>query len=292
MLENLYTTKMSTNKKSLQNRFAKIRSKSGRLSKIFAAVMSCAVAVAMLGATIVMAAFDSVDKKVHFFFNDKSIEFSHEPFFYKNTVYLPLRELFQRLGIFNDKENKITWDNGKIFIYLKGHSDYYEINIGDNKIIYDTYSHAVNSYAVLEEANSPVLMNDTAYIPFEYINYILNRFDNYYNVYYSFADINSRDAYLENAEELTYTDICSLQYRVDNGHFPWRLDPQSVIKAVLGNKLNDADGNGEIINLAGDGTKCAADYILNGTTYTAELFKPVQKDEYGIWVLKSFEKRG
>ena len=138
MLENLYTTKMSTNKKSLQNRFTKIRSKSGRLSKIFAAVMSCAVAVAMLGATIVMAAFDSVDKKVHFFFNDKSIEFSHEPFFYKNTVYLPLRELFQRLGIFNDKENKITWDNGKIFIYLKGHSDYYEINIGDNKIIYDT----------------------------------------------------------------------------------------------------------------------------------------------------------
>ncbi len=56
MLENLYTTKMSANKRCLQNRFAKIRSKSGRLSKIFAAIMSCAVAAAMLGATIVMAA--------------------------------------------------------------------------------------------------------------------------------------------------------------------------------------------------------------------------------------------
>ena len=59
MLENLYTTKMSANKKTLQNRFAKIRSKSGRISKIMAAVMSAAIAVTMLGATIVMAAVGS-----------------------------------------------------------------------------------------------------------------------------------------------------------------------------------------------------------------------------------------
>ena len=59
MLENLYTTKMSANKKTLQNRFTKIRRKSGRISKIMAAVMSCAVAVTMLGATIVMAAVGS-----------------------------------------------------------------------------------------------------------------------------------------------------------------------------------------------------------------------------------------
>ena len=59
MFENLYTTKMSANKKTLQNRFTKIRSKSGRISKIMAAVMSCAVAITMLGATIVMAAVGS-----------------------------------------------------------------------------------------------------------------------------------------------------------------------------------------------------------------------------------------
>ena len=59
MFENLYTTKMSANKKTLQNRFTKIRSKSGRISKIMALVMSCAVAVTMLGATIVMAAVGS-----------------------------------------------------------------------------------------------------------------------------------------------------------------------------------------------------------------------------------------
>ena len=69
MLENLYTTKMSANKKTLQNRFTKIRRKSGRISKIMAAVMSCAVAVAMLGATIVMAAVGS-DGLEHFTKNE------------------------------------------------------------------------------------------------------------------------------------------------------------------------------------------------------------------------------
>ena len=69
MLENLYTTKMSANKKILQNRFTKIRSKSGRISKIMAAVMSCAVAVTMLGATIVMAAVGS-DGLEHFTKNE------------------------------------------------------------------------------------------------------------------------------------------------------------------------------------------------------------------------------
>ena len=59
MLENLYTTKMSANKKTLQNRFTKIRRKSGRISKIMAAVMSCAIAVTMLGGAVVMAAVGS-----------------------------------------------------------------------------------------------------------------------------------------------------------------------------------------------------------------------------------------
>lgn len=69
MLENLYTTKMSANKKTLQNRFTKIRRGSGRISKIMAAVMSIAIAVTMLGATIVMAAVGS-DGLEHFTKNE------------------------------------------------------------------------------------------------------------------------------------------------------------------------------------------------------------------------------
>ena len=43
MLENLYTTKMSMDKKKLQNRFSKIRSKNGRISKLMALAMSVVI---------------------------------------------------------------------------------------------------------------------------------------------------------------------------------------------------------------------------------------------------------
>ncbi len=289
MLENLYTTKMSADKKTLQNRFAKIRRKSGRISKIAAAVMSCAVAVTMLGATVVMAAVDAVDKKVTVYLDNKSLGFTDEPFFYKNTAYVPLRETFQRLGVFDDDESKIIWNNGKIVIDIKGHSDFYEIGIGDNKIIYDGKAHEVNSYAVREEPCGPLLMNDVTYIPFEYIDYILNRDDSYYSVYYTFADINSEKPYLDNAENFTYSDICRLQYVTDNGHFPWRLDTQQVIKNFFGYTVGD--GNGEISNFFGDGTKCAADYTVQGKSYTVQLFKTLNKTESGIWVVKAYEER-
>lgn len=83
MLENLYTTKMSANKKILQNRFTKIRRKSGRISKIMAAVMSCAVAVAMLGATIVMAAvtatYENQNEQIKYeIYNGSNMNFSNQ----------------------------------------------------------------------------------------------------------------------------------------------------------------------------------------------------------------------
>ncbi len=56
MLENLYTTKMSANKKNLQNRFAKIRSKNARISKTLSITITALIAVAMLYSTAVMAA--------------------------------------------------------------------------------------------------------------------------------------------------------------------------------------------------------------------------------------------
>jgi len=56
MFERLYTTKMSADKKSLQKRFSKIRSKSGRISKLMAIFISVAVLITITCATIVMAA--------------------------------------------------------------------------------------------------------------------------------------------------------------------------------------------------------------------------------------------
>ena len=110
MLENLYTTKMSANKKTLQNRFTKIRSKSGRISKIMAVVMSCAVALTMLGATIVMAAVGNEEK--NFFIDGKG--YAIEPILIENGLathtdnyFVPLRKTFEALGY------KVSYDVDK-----------------------------------------------------------------------------------------------------------------------------------------------------------------------------------
>jgi len=47
-------------------------------------------------------------------------------------------------------------------------------------------------------------------------------------------------------------------------------------------------GNGEITVFAGDGTKCSATYTTDDASYIIELFKPVQRDENGIWVVKKY----
>ncbi len=55
MFENLYTTKMSMDKEKLQKRFSKIRSKTGKMSKLMSAVIFCVVLLIMAAATVIIA---------------------------------------------------------------------------------------------------------------------------------------------------------------------------------------------------------------------------------------------
>ncbi len=56
MLENLYTTKMSTDKKKLESRFTKIRSKNGRISKLMALIIFAVILLVMACVSIIIAA--------------------------------------------------------------------------------------------------------------------------------------------------------------------------------------------------------------------------------------------
>ena len=92
-----------------------------------------------------------------------------------------------------------------------------------------------------------------------------------------------KDKYIENAENMYYTQIRALQYQVNQGHFPWRLDPVQVINMFLtsigeetvtvrlpettSDKLTYEDGNIKI-----------------------ELYKPLDKSEKGIWIVRSYTK--
>lgn len=91
----------------------------------------------------------------------------------------------------------------------------------------------------------------------------------------------------DNAEGLVYNQIQSIQHQVDNGHYPWRLDPtQTIWEYAHSNNV----GYGEITELAGTGVLVSASYTTGGDTYQVEIYKPIRKDETGVWVVRLFEK--
>lgn len=122
MLENLYTTKMSANKKTLQNRFTKIRAKSGRLSKMMALVMSVAIAVTMLCATVVMAAV-----------NNQSVGSEYGGAMYTYYAY--------------PQENMDYNVNAALNIYNENHSD---------ALLYTNYSSVRYGYNAFERYFTPL----------------------------------------------------------------------------------------------------------------------------------------
>lgn len=92
----------------------------------------------------------------------------------------------------------------------------------------------------------------------------------------------------DNAEDLIYNQLQSTQLQVDNGHYPWRLDPMQTIREY-------ADRNnlefGEITELTETGASIDAAYTIGGTAYHVELFKPIRQNETGIWIVRRFEAR-
>lgn len=93
----------------------------------------------------------------------------------------------------------------------------------------------------------------------------------------------------ENAENKTYSDIENLQNSVYNGHFPWRTEYKEVIMSFLSGKGEDVE-NLEIISCKESSDSCSAEVKVGGSIYRVELFKPIRKNETGIWIVKSCEK--
>ncbi len=197
MLENIYTTKMSADKRALQLRFSKIRSHSGKASKLMAALIAIILVTTILLATIVMAAIDGIEKDkttITLISDGKEIELNNKPFVENNVLYLPLRELFEKLDVLDDDYSSIDWNDGKIIIKYSENIEFgkvtsnirtvnfcYGIEIGKSEITLnppDTLPDKFEAMAlpVTDEMNSaPILKDSTTYIPWEYIDIMLSK---------------------------------------------------------------------------------------------------------------------
>ena len=191
MLENIYTTKMSANKKQLQNRFTKIRSSSGRISKMMSFIMAIFVAVTMLCATVVMAALNSEEETkepITLYSRDEIITLENKPFIQDNMTYFPLRETFEKLGVFDIEGNEIVWDNGTIHIRVAENTDNepvsYTIKIGSDMMdiknanirgVTDESAKPLMKVKLQLSEEKPILVGDKTYVPYTYIEYMINR---------------------------------------------------------------------------------------------------------------------
>lgn len=277
MFEHFYTTKMSAEGKALQNRFSKIRSKNGRISKVAALVVSFVLVLAIISGTAVLAVVNQrTSANIEIYYKDTLLSFENKPFFRHKTVYLPFFELLETIGL--SQKTEVLQEEDTFSIFIEGHHNSYRIKIGNNAITYqypEQTSERLTPY-------SPLKKGGILYIPFDYIDWIFNRYNDNYDVSFIYNDINSSVPYQGNAEGMTYPYICDLQYQADNGHFPWRLNPELVVTAAL--------GDGDVFILNQEKTTCRALFLTNETRYIVTLFKPVQTDEFGIWIVQTITR--
>ena len=207
------TTGMTGDKKTLKMRFTMIkkRKRIKKSTRIVSTVLAVALLLTTLFASGVLATtvFEE-ESNITFICNGKAIEFDNKPFYENNTVYLPLREVLNKVGIMNHKNSSLEWNDSRIIIKLayddaienydkqvqerkiavygsenKTLNYCYAIEIGKAEYIINpedalpftttnsVYKHYFNTKIDLE--NAPVLKGSTTYVPYEYLDLFLGK---------------------------------------------------------------------------------------------------------------------
>ena len=196
------TTQMASSKKILKRRFIMIKNK--KTTSRFMSVISAVIAVAMLSTTVfasgILSDLTTDDYTIEILSNGEKIELTNKPFIENGEVYVPLRELFEKMGIMSNPENYINWDNGKITVSINepsrsvnGYSEYtYQIEIGQEirKIL--SNPEPINFDVLIVP---PVLKDSITYIQLGSVSGVLNEIygTHLYKLEYNIFDKNRND---------------------------------------------------------------------------------------------------
>lgn len=196
------TTQMASSKKILKRRFIMIKNK--KTTSRFMSVLSAVIAVIMLSTTVfasgVLSDLTTDDYTIEITNNAEKIELKNKPFIENGEVYVPLRELFEKMGIMSNPENYINWDNGKITVSINepsrsvnGYSEYtYQIEIGQEirKIL--SNPEPINFDVLIVP---PVLKDSITYVQLGSVSGVLNEIygTHLYKLEYNIFDKNRND---------------------------------------------------------------------------------------------------
>ena len=204
------TTQMASSKKFLKRRFVMIKNK--KTTSRFMSVLSAVIAAIMLSTTVfasgLLSDLTTDDYTIEILNNGEKIELTNKPFIENGEVYVPLRELFEKVGVMNHPDSKIEWDNGKIDLDIAYYADAYTTHKSPNDgqgvdiiTIISSYAIEIGNSTILLNAhltlmgqnishedimdNAPVLKGSNTYIPFSYVQRMLHSqsWQISYNVY-------------------------------------------------------------------------------------------------------------
>ena len=204
------TTGMTSDKKTLKRRFTMIK-KRKRIKKSTRIVSTVLAAVLLLTTLFVSGVLATSvleeETNITFICNGNIIEFDNKPFYENNTVYLPLREVLNEVGILKHKNSSLEWNDGRIIIKLafddaiKNYAEQvqerkiaaygseiktlnycYAIEIGKAEYILNPEdalpfkSELFRTHFNAKEnmKNAPILKGSTTYVPYEYIDKFLD----------------------------------------------------------------------------------------------------------------------
>ena len=175
------TTQMASSKKVLKRRFTMIKNK--KTTSKFMSVLSAVIAVIMLSTTVfasgVLSDMATDDYMIEILNNGEKIELTNKPFIENGEVYVPLRELFEKVGVMSNSKSYIKWDNGIITISINdpsrsvnGYSEFiYQIEIDNELKKFLANPEPVN---FSQRISVPILKNDNTYVQLDFINDILD----------------------------------------------------------------------------------------------------------------------
>ena len=194
------TTGMAGSRRMLERRFV-MMTRNKRVNK-GTRILSAALAAVTLAASIFTSgvlANEVLNERyiIEVRNNGNLMELENKPFFENNTEYLPLRETLEKMGALTDG-NGLTWENGKSTLHIKTSASYvkedgsieydmemYTIEPGSDRILLGQRTAADDSapFVIIDTA-TPLLREETLYVPFSYMEYFLKTPNMYPNSNY------------------------------------------------------------------------------------------------------------
>ena len=159
MLEKMFTTKMSADKKKLQSRFSKIRSKNGKLSKVIGGILFGIIIAAIICVGVMIAVNDTKDYRM----TDK--EFS-------DYINRPIGSIMADLDYVDDEKLVFHYLEGFFVVDQQSYKIRHRINLSKLNIAGHTQGDCFTVFKIDKDGNFAYLVN-------EGLNDLVGNYDNY-----------------------------------------------------------------------------------------------------------------